>query len=48
MDWNYASPQIFIMSLDSWNKLSPEDQEIIDSIAGRQLSLKSAEIYDDL
>lgn len=44
----YASPQIFIMSLDSWNKLSPEDQEIIDSIAGRQLSLKSAEIYDDL
>jgi TRAP-type C4-dicarboxylate transport system substrate-binding protein len=44
----YASPQTFIMSLDAWNKLSPDDQKIFEGIIGRQMSLKSAKIYDEL
>jgi TRAP-type C4-dicarboxylate transport system substrate-binding protein len=44
----YASAQIMCMSWDAWNKLSPEDQALFDSISGEVLSIKSAQLYDEV
>jgi TRAP-type C4-dicarboxylate transport system substrate-binding protein len=42
----YASPHTLAMSWDAWNRLSSEDQAIIDGIiSDRKLSLKAAELY---
>ena len=44
----YVSPQVMAISWDAWNRLTPEDQELFETIGGRALSIKSAQYYDDL
>ncbi|MDW7740325.1 MAG: TRAP transporter substrate-binding protein [Bacillota bacterium] len=44
----YVSPQVMAMSWDAWNRLTPEDQALFETIGGRELSLKSARYYDEL
>jgi len=44
----YASPQVMAISWNAWNRLSPEDQELFESLTGRELSIKSAKYYDEL
>lgn len=35
-----------VMNEDSWNNLSPEDQEIIEGFIGEKAAIQAAEIYD--
>lgn len=35
-----------VMNEDSWNSLSDEDKEIIESLIGEKAALKAAEVYD--
>jgi TRAP-type transport system periplasmic protein len=42
----YVAAQFLVASQDAWARLSPEQQEAIDEIAGRELSLRAAEVYD--
>ncbi|MFO8192730.1 MAG: TRAP transporter substrate-binding protein [Bacillota bacterium] len=44
----YVSPMLMCMSWDAWNKLTPEDQELFETIGGEALSIKSAQYYDEL
>jgi TRAP-type C4-dicarboxylate transport system substrate-binding protein len=44
----YVSPQVMAISWDAWNKLSPADQELIETIGCEMLSIKSGKYYDDL
>lgn len=44
----YLSPQMMSISKDAWNKLSDDDKELFLTIGGKNLSLKSAQIYDEL
>ncbi len=44
----YVSPQVMAISWDAWNRLTPEDQALFETIGGKELSLKSARYYDDL
>lgn len=41
-----AGAQMLIMNMDTWNSLSPEDQTLIDELAGERLSLMGARQYD--
>jgi len=43
----YVSPQVMAMSWNAWNKLTPKDQELFETIGGRALSIKSAKLYDE-
>ncbi len=42
----YTAPQVVAMNKDSWNKISPEDQSIIEEIAGNY-GLIHGESYDN-
>jgi len=44
----YVTPQIMMMSWRAWAQLSPWQQYIFDSLSGLELSLISAQYYDDL
>jgi TRAP-type transport system periplasmic protein len=43
----YVASQFFVMEQGAWDALSPEQQEAIDEIAGRTVSLWGAEAYDE-
>jgi len=44
----YVTPQIMMMSWRAWSQLTPWQQYIFDSLSGLELSLISAQYYDDL
>lgn len=43
----YTSPMFVVMNLEQWETLSSEQQAVIDQIAGRELSIRAAQAYDD-
>ena len=43
----YVAAQFLVVGQDAWDRLSPEQQEAIDEIAGRELSLAAAAVYDE-
>ncbi|MDD3657081.1 MAG: TRAP transporter substrate-binding protein [Atribacterota bacterium] len=44
----FTSTGMVAFSMNTWNKLSPEDQELIESCIGMKTALKDAKMYDDL
>jgi len=42
----YVSTLFVVMNLNSWNKISAEDQQIIEMLIGRHMSEKAAAAYD--
>ena len=44
----YVSPQVMAISWNAWNKLSPKDQELFETIGCETLSIKSGQYYDAL
>jgi TRAP-type transport system periplasmic protein len=42
----YVATQFFVMNQEAWDSLSPQQQEAIDEIAGREVSSWGAEDYD--
>ena len=43
----YVAAQFLVAGQDAWGRLSPEQQDAIDEIAGRQVSISAAEVYDE-
>lgn len=43
----YTSPMFVVMNQQEWDALSPEQQAIIDDMAGEPLSLRAAQAYDE-
>ncbi len=41
-----AAPMMMIMNKDLWESLSPEDQELFDSLTGKYISVESGKLYD--
>ena len=44
----YVSPQMMAMSNAAWDKLTDEDKAIFEEVAMRNISVKSAKLYDQL
>ena len=44
----YVQPFMMAMSHTAWNQLSPAEQAIVMEVGGRNISYKSAELYDKL
>jgi TRAP-type C4-dicarboxylate transport system substrate-binding protein len=43
----YVAAQFLVVSPAAWESLSPEQQEAIDEVAGRELSMRAAEVYEE-
>jgi TRAP-type transport system periplasmic protein len=43
----YTSPMFVVMNRDSWERLSPDQQTLVDEYAGRPLSIEAAQAYDE-
>ena len=43
----YVATQFFVMNQGAWDSLSPQQQDAIDELAGRTVSLWAAEDYDE-
>ena len=43
----YVGPFALVMNKDSWAKLSPEDQQLLDSLTGERLAIKGGQLYDE-
>jgi TRAP-type transport system periplasmic protein len=43
----YVAAQFLVMNQGAWDQLSESQQQAIDDIAGRELSLQAARAYDD-
>ncbi|MBM4279114.1 MAG: TRAP transporter substrate-binding protein, partial [Deltaproteobacteria bacterium] len=44
----YVPIMVTVMSKETFSKLSPKDQKIVDEMIGKKVALKGAGIYDDL
>lgn len=42
-----CTPQYFVMNLDTWQRLPPDIQEIIDEVSGEYVAQKIGEAYDE-
>jgi TRAP-type C4-dicarboxylate transport system substrate-binding protein len=42
----YTSSLFVVIHPDTWNKISPEDQQAIEQLIGKEMAMKAAEIYD--
>jgi TRAP-type C4-dicarboxylate transport system substrate-binding protein len=42
----YAATQLLVMNRDLWDRMSADQRKAIEQLVGRQLSLKSAQLYD--
>lgn len=43
---HYVAAMFFTISLDAYEQMSPEQQQVVDEASGRELSLQGAEAYD--
>lgn len=42
----YVAAQYLVMNMDAWNQLTPDTQAVLEEL-GREMSFKSAEVYDN-
>lgn len=42
----YVAPMVMAMNWDAWNRISPQDQQIIEGLIGERLSMIAARDYD--
>jgi TRAP-type transport system periplasmic protein len=43
----YVAGEFLVMNQETWDRLSPSQQQAIDAISGRELSMEAARLYDE-